>query len=107
HRHALQAFLPALDDLRQRERGRFAPAPAGVELLVGAPDLAGVVDGQRVARLDRLALTLDERLDDELLGRLLLGLGGQRGRLVAARALHLDALEGLAGLLAGGGRQRL
>src|SRR3954454_12316143 len=60
--HAHEPLDPAVDEaaLGQRERRRL-PAVGLVERLVGAPDLAEVVDGDGGVLLDRRTVTLDEQ----------------------------------------------
>src|SRR5699024_4182269 len=64
-----QALVPAGDDdaHADRERDRLAALPRGIEE-VAVPDLAVVVDDDRVAGLDLVARALDEDLRLQALG---------------------------------------
>src|SRR4051812_1280982 len=65
--HALDALVPALDDLTlaERERERLAVVPRGVELLARRPRVAHVLHRRELAGLDRRALAGDEVLLDQ------------------------------------------
>src|SRR3954451_8846985 len=87
--HALDALVPALDDLTlaERERERLAAVPRGVELLAGRPRVADVLHRRHLPGLDRRALA-----DDEVLLE-------QRLRRVAARRRDAGLLGEIGGVL--------
>src|SRR5690606_21379713 len=83
-----QCLVPTLDDLTDadREGRRLRTAVGAVEGLVTLVDLADVVRDQGLARLDLLALAVDELRDLELAVR--------RGGALEVELRHLAVLEG-------------